>query len=173
MNNYQTIDNVTVIYIERKNEIFNVLFDTEDLEKVKSLNTSWNLSIDKYGYKSVRTLKYIDGKRKSIPIANVIMNPKEGTIVDHINGNTLDNRKCNLRIVPRWCNTQNITKAHRNNISGVRGVVWSKHAKKWCARAKINKKDYNLGYFDSIDDAEQVVKEFRKTNMPYSQEGIK
>lgn len=45
-------------------------------------------------------------------------------------------------------------KPQANNTSGVPSVSWNNRAKKWLARIQFQKKTYNLGYYDSIKDAE-------------------
>lgn len=44
-------------------------------------------------------------------------------------------------------------KPMKGNISGVRGVTWAKHAKKWRALINFKKKKYDLGYFKHKEDA--------------------
>ena len=52
------------------------------------------------------------------------MNAKDGEEVDHINGNTLDNRKSNLRICTHAENLRN--KNTKSKITGFKGVVYKK-----------------------------------------------
>ena len=72
--------------------------------------------------------------------------------VDHINGNTLDNRKCNLRIVTSRQNGLN-SSIRKDNTSGVTGVCWDKRRQQWLVRMHENKKAIYLGYFDNFEDA--------------------
>lgn len=76
--------------------------------------------------------------------------------VDHINGNTLDNRIANLRDVTRRENCMNKTK-RADNSSGVTGV--SKQNGKWVARISHNKKRILIGSFDSLEAAKESRKE--------------
>ena len=71
--------------------------------------------------------------------------------VDHIDKNQYNNKWSNLREVSNQCNQQNCNLA-KNNTSGVTGVCWNKHAKKWKARIAIDK-EIHLGYFENLDDA--------------------
>lgn len=64
--------------------------------------------------------------------------------VDHINGNTLDNRFDNLRLATHADNTKNCKK-YKNNTSGFKGVDF--HRGKWRARIQVNKKIIYLGYY--------------------------
>lgn len=74
--------------------------------------------------------------------------------VDHINGNTGDNRICNLRLATREQNRQNIN--HPSTKSGVLGITWNKRANKWQAQIKKGNKNFYLGVFDSIDIAKEA-----------------
>jgi hypothetical protein len=63
----------------------------------------------------------------------LIMQPPQGMVVDHINGNSLDNRRCNLRIVPPEVNSQNRRKraGARSRFVGVypRGDKWEAYVR--------------------------------------------
>ena len=84
-----------------------------------------------------------------------IMNPSDDLVVDHINRNKLDNRRCNLRICSQHQNSMNKSKAS-NNTSGVSGVCWDKNSNKWAAYININKKRKFLGYFSTLEKAAEV-----------------
>lgn len=72
--------------------------------------------------------------------------------IDHINGNKLDNRRCNLREADHITNGRN-AKRKSNNTSGHNGVWWFAARKKWCAEITVNRKSIKLGYFEKIEDA--------------------
>lgn len=72
--------------------------------------------------------------------------------LDHINGDTLDNRLENLRDVPNMVNHRNETMS-KNNTSGFNGVYWDKQTGKWRAMIKVNFRTIQLGRFVNFDDA--------------------
>jgi AP2 domain. len=76
-----------------------------------------------------------------------IMKASKGKLVDHINGNKVDNRKFNLRFCTARQNNVNC-KIHITNKSGYRGVSWKKELKKWVAVCYLNNKVIYLGLFD-------------------------
>ena len=82
------------------------------------------------------------------------MNSGRNVYVDHINGDTLDNRKENLRIVTPQRNTQN-SKTKSINKSGRKGVIWYPYnnVNKWMAYIKVNYKHIGLGYYDAYEEA--------------------
>lgn len=72
--------------------------------------------------------------------------------IDHINGDGLDNRLSNLRVVAHADNNRN-QRLHKTNSTGVAGVSWSKCAGKWLARISSEGKTKYLGVFEKFDDA--------------------
>ena len=76
--------------------------------------------------------------------------------IDHINGDRLDNRPCNLREATPWQQAANKA-PQANNKSGAPGVQFQKASNKWMARIQHRRRQIYLGLFASIDDA----KEFR------------
>ena len=72
--------------------------------------------------------------------------------VDHINGDSTDNRWCNIRCVSHADNMRN-KKMRSDNTSGHVGVTWSKHVAKWRASIFHKGKTYFLGHFAERHDA--------------------
>ena len=72
--------------------------------------------------------------------------------VDHINGDKLDNRKSNLRLVTHAQNTIN-TAIRSDNKTGTKGVRWDKVRRQWAAQISFNNRTISLGRFNCIDDA--------------------
>jgi hypothetical protein len=81
----------------------------------------------------------------------------DGMTIDHM----CHNRSCvnpdHLRIATTKENGENRKGASGGNISGVRGVSWHKPAQKWYARVGHNGKQYNVGLFDDLQEAEAAV----------------
>ena len=75
--------------------------------------------------------------------------------IDHVDRNPGNNRWNNLRLASRSQNTINSRLLDRNT-SGVRGVCWNPIKSRWMARISLNGVRRHLGYFDSIEEAEQV-----------------
>jgi hypothetical protein len=73
-------------------------------------------------------------------------------MVDHINGNTLNNCRNNLRVTNKSLNGYN-AKIKSNNTSGYRGVSFNKKKRKWEAYIWLNKRRYHLGYFETKEEA--------------------
>jgi uncharacterized membrane protein YqaE (UPF0057 family) len=73
--------------------------------------------------------------------------------IDHVNGNRLDNRLCNLREATQRMNAQNRRTLPKTNKSGFLGVCWHKHSRKWVAQTWINGRLTCLGYFTKPEEA--------------------
>lgn len=143
-NKYVFYDNHISIITKHNKEI---LIDKNAFEKAKMY--SWCVS--RTGY-SVANIK---GKVKKMHryLYNFTSN-----IVDHINGNKLDNRLGNLRECTQKENSRNLTVAI-NNSSGCTGVSLVKSSNKWRARIMVNRKEILLGYFVEKKDAIKARKE--------------
>jgi hypothetical protein len=87
----------------------------------------------------------------------LITGAKKGQIVDHINRNTLDNRRKNLRLTNQSFNLKNSVK-HKDNSSGLKGVVWNEDCHKWAAYICHNYKKKYLGVFQSKSKAHEAYK---------------
>jgi HNH endonuclease/AP2 domain len=90
-------------------------------------------------------------KKKPVYLHKIIC--KGSGIVDHINGNRLDNRAENLRLVTKSENAINCGKANGDSSSGFRGVSYSKPSKKWRAYATYKGKRSHLGFFNTDVEA--------------------
>ena len=74
--------------------------------------------------------------------------------IDHINGERLDDRIENLRVVDRAGNAQNKYFAQANNRScGLLGVTWNKQHHRWQAKIMARKVRHHVGYFDTPEEA--------------------
>ena len=82
----------------------------------------------------------------------IICQPFDGKQIDHVNHDTLDNRRNNLRECTPTENARNSRKGSRNT-SGFKGVSWKKSHRKWCAQMRINGKSIHIGHFDTPEDA--------------------
>lgn len=121
------------LYDKNCNVIAQAIIDTDDIEKVRY--TKWKLSNSGY---AMNTPKYSGGNKH---MSREILGTSE--FVDHINHNTLDNRKQNLRIVTKSQNQMNVD---------YKGVSVLKSGK-YYAHIKINQKVINLGTYVFEEEA--------------------
>lgn len=98
-----------------------------------------------------RTDAVIDGKRTRLYMHRVITGAPKGKVVDHINGNGLDNRRANLRICCHSKNGHN--RRHKHNPHGRTGITWDPHRERWVAQITVNYKYRALGRFKTKSEA--------------------
>lgn len=130
---------VIVLYNRNGESIAETLIDKEDINIIK--NSKW--CKDKNGYVKNSSQKYLH---------RIILN-EDSLYVDHINGNTLDNRKSNLRVCSNADNLKNRVTLPKNNTSGIIGVYFVKSRNKWRAEIQYNNNKINLGSYTNKEDA--------------------
>lgn len=111
--------------------------DYSDYEKIKDY--CWYISSCGYPITEI--------KGKLIKQHRFILNPPKEMFVDHINHDTTDNRRNNLRICTRLENSMN---------KKVKGYSWDKNAKKWKVKIRVNGKQIHLGYYSNENEAKEA-----------------
>lgn len=121
-------------------------------------------SVSKYHWTVINTNKtgirlYAFSGELQVCMHRLIMNEPHGMQVDHIDGDSLNNRRYNLRICTVSENNKN-RPISKLNKSGATGVGWYKRGNGgeygWKAYIKVNKKLINLGFYDTFEDALEV-----------------
>lgn len=153
LNRYELHEEHACIIVESaKFGTFKVMIDLEDVERCKLVR--W--CVGKIYH--TESLFYVRGKYngKVVLLHRYIMNVEGRTnVVDHINGDSLDNTKNNLRIGSQQQNTMNRKHENELTVSGYRGVLWFyyNNVNKWFSYIQINGKRISLGYHDKLEDA--------------------
>ena len=119
-------------------------------EHLRALN--WRVTTQGY----VRRDFYQDGRSAYELLHRVIVGAQADQVVDHINGDTLDNRRENLRVCDNAENTRN-RKRHRNNALGIKGV-YRKHSG-YAAQIRFNGVKHCLGIFPCPEDAARAYRD--------------
>lgn len=143
------------------------LVDDEDYDRV--MQYKWSLSSGSCTSKHTNHV----GIRYTIHLHRVVMNCeiiKDRRIIDHVNGNILDNQKLNLRFCTR---SQNSINRKSSSKYGFRGITYCNKVKAFYARIKVDKKRIGLGKFDTAVDAAKAYntaaikyhKEFAQLNV--------
>ena len=126
------------------------IVDEEDYKRLSAYK--WRANGQEYTY--ALTAISVDGKQKSVPMHRMIMGVEyasHSVYVDHRNGDTLDNRKDNLRLCNNHENQGN--SKPRGGVSKYRGVCWNRTRQKWQANIKVYYRQKHLGHFDDEEDA--------------------
>lgn len=137
-----------VMYNAKCEESGRTKIDKEDIKKVK--DRKWYMTDQGYAIS--------DTKRKGELLHRLLTDCPEGKIVDHINRNSLDNRKQNLRICTQKENTFN-SGIRTDNKTGHTGIVYRKREKKWFAYINKDGRQHSLGYHDTKEQAIKARKE--------------
>lgn len=132
------------------------LVDDEDYEKLVALK--WYTYPEKYTFYARTIAKRTGGKRTTVKMHRIIMGAPPNMLVDHIDGDGLNNQRSNLRLVT-------ITQSNRNrrgwSCLGLKGV--SRHRNRFQARITVDKVSKSIGYFDTQKEAhEAYLREARK-----------
>ena len=124
---------------------------------------------------AVRRVHVTRLKRPEVMMHRDVLPCPEGFEPDHINGNGLDNRQCNLRMATRSQNNASRRRPHSAN-NPYRGVYWKVDCQKWYALIGWQGRSNWLGYFPTPEDAahayddaaRKIHGEFAKLNFPHS-----
>ena len=128
------------------------IVDDEDYEWLNQ----WRWQVDNQGY--AKRIISVDGGRQAVFMHRLILGLKYGDklLADHINHNSLDNRRCNLRIVNNSQNQANSYAASKNLI-GYKGVryhpLYPGHCKAWRAEIRVNRKGIYIGSYETAGEA--------------------
>ena len=140
------------VTIKIKGEEFQTFFDKKDLSTYA--NFSWRICMCK-GRVYLRSDKYENGKAKAVYFHRKILNVPRTLMVDHKNGNGLDNRRSNLRICTHQENMWNRS-IQKNNTSGYTGV--QKYRDRWISKINVDGEAKYLGIFLTAIDASNAYK---------------
>lgn len=127
------------------------LIDKEKFDLVSQFK--WHARKDRHIFYASTNTKNCNGTRLYLSMHRLIMQPPNDLQIDHINGDGLDNRLENLRIVYKAQNLFNQRKRAKNTSSQYKGVYLHKKKQKWQAQIQHNKKVIYLGYFHKEKDA--------------------
>lgn len=143
--------------------------DDEDFEELAVKR--WYANVFKRRGKTRVTACRTEGSppnKKNVYMHRLIMNAPDGAYIDHINGDSLDNRKENLRFCNNSENMRNRGK-NQNNTSGYKGVSYNKNRrgkKKWEAKCKHNYKTIHFGIYETAKEASEAYQKGIKKLWP-------
>lgn len=153
----ESLNSHAVIYLKTGEK---VLIDSDFADTARIFPWSYRGNRDNNKYVAA-CVTYGKNKKRYVLIHHLIIGKKDGFVVDHINGNTLDNRKSNLRHVTPSENSTNGKSRKSHDYSAPVGVTIGKKFGKELAyrvRVKIDGKMKHVGWYDSLEEASEVAK---------------
>lgn len=129
------------------------LVSPDDLDRVSAFR--WRASSPDRNGRSYAQRTHHTGPRSQrktsvVLMHRLILEAPTGVLVDHINGDRLDNRRENLRLTDHRGNARN-RGLHRNNTSGFKGVIF--YGGRWYAQIKVDRRNRGLGGYSAPEDA--------------------
>jgi hypothetical protein len=138
-------DGIAIVQVQQNDKHVYALVDDDNYYAL--MKHIW--SLDKSGYAYNR---YVLMHRMIMNCSNL-----DGTVIDHINLNKLDNRKSNLRFSTASFNVRN--RAKKDNCSSKYiGVYWRKNRNKWGAYITVDGVRKSLGCYENEEDAAEAYK---------------
>lgn len=133
-----------------------VICDKDDEALISKLSLSVNFRNSGGNKVVVSVVGYRLGDSR--PLTHFLMEVPKGMVVDHINGDPLDNRRSNLRICTVAQNIYNSRKRviSSNSLKGVQYRRDKPRTKPWRASITVNGKKISLGHFETIEQAHQA-----------------
>ena len=170
-NTYIYKDDYIELHVNNTNTTFIIDKEHEDFAK-EYIWFAFEKTVNGNNFHYLTTKKKVNGKWVKYRYHQLIMqeeiekyrkehNYNKKIIVDHINGNTIDNRKNNLRVRTQSENNMN-KQVQVNNTSNIVGVNWNKQDKMWFAYISYNNKRIRLGYFYYLRNAVKTRVEAEK-----------
>jgi hypothetical protein len=155
LNEVGQIDYVLVDIWSPKHGLHQMMIDLESVPLLK--DSAVSLRKAEFGCYATQTLN-----GKQIPFhRRIFPDIKPDQQVDHISGNTLDNRRGQLKKVSPRENTRN-TKKHREGH--LYGTHFAKSKGKWEAYIKVSGKKIHLGCYQTQIEAHQSVLDYQSDN---------
>ena len=165
-NNYIIKDDVVHMELKRygRKPSFWTKFDLADLDKVINFPFTWHAKLSTSNNEWYAIASIHGEKQTTIQLQMYIMDLDGGhnEVADHINHDTLDNRRSNLRVINNGENLQNRKGRNRNNQSGYRNVAYiSSDKHPYRVQLMVNGRNKILGKFDDADEAGIFAAEMR------------
>jgi hypothetical protein len=154
---------MAVIRAIRKGKAYGIIVDDGDFEELRQFKwyiTAWGYAVHRVGWANGRSA--YEAMHRRIMGAT----PGDGRIIDHKNGNRLDNRRINLRAVTHTENMQNRGRSRVQMTSSLRGVDYLAERGVWRARHTYNGVVW-VAEFATEAEADRAVRERRRAVLGY------
>jgi hypothetical protein len=139
-----------------------ILTDRQGNERARTQIDAADLPIAKLHRWRMSSSKHVDCNRSGANLARLLMNCPDGMVVDHIDGDPLNNRRNNLRICTPAQNSQNVYRPSR-------GVRPARNGTGWVARVGSGGRSYTQ-WCATREEAIQAARKLRETHLTHNNE---
>ena len=140
------------IYVHHKSiGTVKTIIDYENFDDVNSINTTWFVSYKNGRIDGIKTKVQRNKERKVIWLHRLITHCPCDKVVDHRNGDTLDNRRSNLRVVTSNENATNLSSISNYSRSGLTNIYLEADGK-----YRVRIKGISFGRYNNKSDAKKV-----------------
>lgn len=153
-NAYRITGKDVFVEVNCKGVTYEFVVDVVDFEKVASIRGSWYVKENKH-LMYVYYQPTINGKRTSVLLHQHLMGTfgqGNKTVVDHIDGDTFNNRRSNLQYVPQSVNVHK-GRAFINNKTGHKNIEWQESRKRFRVQFYRNGEYTFIGRYKTIEEA--------------------
>lgn len=150
LNKIQVVGDVAMIELTQNRT---AIFDAEFLPVIETMR--WGAMRGKYTSYATARNRLDDGTVKTIFMHRLLTNPSEDMVVDHINGDGLDNKMSNLRVVTAAQNNLN-SRVRSDSQSKIKGAYYDKRKDLYYSRITVDGKNIYLGTFGTATEAAQA-----------------
>jgi len=155
-----------ILCVRRDESVVRVAIDASDVPA--AMLHKWSIAVNGRGYHAVQTSAWFPGVgQKNIRLVRYLLNAPDGVDIDHIDRDSLNCRRGNLRFATRSQNCLNLSLIGRGELR-TRGVT-VQHGR-YQARVQIERRTYRLGLFTDLDAARLAAITFRAERAPFSEE---
>lgn len=154
---------VEIFVIQRDGKKHIVTVDEEDFNKIFDLGCSIHVQYHKSAKSFYPHITIYEGnyKYKNIKLTTFLFGVMKDVKIDHINNDTLNTRRSNLRLTNQANNLKNRKSKNSNNTSGYRNVTWIQGY--WRIQLQINGKNHMFSEkFDDVDKAGKFAEDMRQ-----------
>ena len=142
-----------VLYNKLSAEVARTTISLESIDAVK--NKKWHMKANGYVYHDYRH----NGKKVSVLLHRLLLDPPSGMVIDHIDGNSLNNKLCNIRVCTPSENAMN-SGLFSHNTSGIKGVTFDNQSGLWVAQIMVEQRTVYLGSYENKSEARDARVEF-------------
>ena len=110
-----------------------------------------------YGYRGI----HVPTTRTTVSLHHLLtllrgIKIPDNAVIDHVDGNSENNHRCNIRVTTQCLNAKN-QKRRKNNTTGITGINWNQGSNSYVVRKMLQGKRHYLGQRKTLKEAKQLL----------------